>query len=115
MPVDPATENRAKAEEAAAAIASATGTLHHDVALIMGSGWVPAAERLGAATADIDVADPARVLRPGRAGHAGRIRSIPIGDKRALVLLGRTHLYEGRGVGSRRARRAHRRRRGRPR
>ncbi len=31
-------------------------------------------------------------------GHAGRIRSIPVGDKRALVFLGRTHLYEGRGV-----------------
>jgi purine-nucleoside phosphorylase len=31
-------------------------------------------------------------------GHVGQIRSIPVGDKRALVLLGRTHLYEGRGV-----------------
>ncbi len=31
-------------------------------------------------------------------GHSGKARSVAIGDKRALVLLGRTHLYEGRGV-----------------
>ena len=29
---------------------------------------------------------------------SGKARSVAIGDKRALVLLGRTHLYEGRGV-----------------
>jgi purine-nucleoside phosphorylase len=100
MPVDPATETRAKAEEAATAIARATGALHHDVALVMGSGWVPAAERLGQPTAEIDVATLPGFSAPVVAGHSGRIRSIPIGDKRALVLLGRTHLYEGRGVGA---------------
>ncbi len=100
MPVDPATEARAKAEEAATAIARATGVLHHDVALVMGSGWVPAAERLGQPTAEIDVATLPGFSAPVVAGHSGRIRSIPIGDKRALVLLGRTHLYEGRGVGA---------------
>jgi purine-nucleoside phosphorylase len=100
MPVDPATEARAKAEEAATAIARATGVLHHDVALVMGSGWVPAAERLGQPTAEIDVATLPGFSAPVVAGHSGRILSIPIGDKRALVLLGRTHLYEGRGVGA---------------
>ena len=100
MSSDAATQTRAKAEEAAAALARATGVLHHDVAMIMGSGWVPAAERLGTATADIDVSTLPGFSAPVVAGHAGRIRSIPIGDKRALVLLGRTHLYEGRGVGA---------------
>ena len=100
MPVDAATETRANAEEAASAIARATGVLHHDVALVMGSGWLPAAERLGAATADLDVASLPGFAPPAVEGHAGRIRSIPVGDKRALVLLGRTHLYEGRGVGA---------------
>ncbi len=100
MPVDPATETRAKAEEAATAIARATGVLHHDVALVMGSGWVPAAERLGQPTAEIDVSTLPGFSAPVVAGHSGRILSIPIGDKRALVLLGRTHLYEGRGVGA---------------
>jgi purine-nucleoside phosphorylase len=100
MPVDADTETRAKAEEAASALARATGVLHHDVALIMGSGWVPAAERLGTATADLEVSTLPGFSAPVVAGHSGRIRSIPIGDKRALVLLGRTHLYEGRGVGA---------------
>jgi purine-nucleoside phosphorylase len=34
------------------------------------------------------------------AGHAGKVRSVRIGGVRALVFLGRTHLYEGRGVAS---------------
>jgi len=98
MPVDTATETRANAEEAATALASATGVPSHDVALIMGSGWVPAADQLGTATAEVDVTALPGFSAPVVAGHAGRIRSVPIGDKRALVLLGRTHLYEGRGV-----------------
>ena len=32
------------------------------------------------------------------AGHGGTLRSLRVGDKRVLILLGRTHLYEGRGV-----------------
>ncbi len=98
MPVDPTLDPHAHAQDAAAALARATGVLHHDVALIMGSGWVPAADRLGTATADIDISTLPGFAAPVVAGHAGRLRSIPIGDKRALVLLGRTHLYEGRGV-----------------
>ena len=100
MTVDAATEHQAKAQEAASALARATGVLHHDVALVMGSGWVPAADRLGAATKDIDVTTLPGFPAPAVVGHAGRIRSIPVRDKRALVFLGRTHLYEGHGVGA---------------
>ncbi len=100
MSVDAAAFDPATAEEAAAAIARATGALHHDVALVMGSGWLPAAERLGTATADLDVSTLPGFAPPTVQGHAGRVRSIPVGDKRALVFLGRTHLYEGRGVGA---------------
>ncbi|MDX6301851.1 MAG: purine-nucleoside phosphorylase, partial [Nocardioidaceae bacterium] len=35
---------------------------------------------------------------PAVAGHAGKVRSVPAGDRNLLVFLGRTHLYEGRGV-----------------
>ena len=38
-------------------------------------------------------------LAPTVAGHGGTIRSVPVGGRRALVLLGRTHLYEGHGPG----------------
>ena len=32
------------------------------------------------------------------AGHSGKIRSVRVGDLRALVFLSRTHYYEGKGV-----------------
>jgi purine-nucleoside phosphorylase len=35
---------------------------------------------------------------PAVAGHAGVVRSVEAGGRRVLVFLGRTHLYEGRGV-----------------
>jgi len=92
------TETRALAEEAAAALARATRVLHHDVALVMGSGWLPAADALGTPTAEIEIGTLPGFSAPVVAGHGGTLRSVPVGDKRVLVLLGRTHLYEGRGV-----------------
>lgn len=96
--VDAVTAARATADGAAAVLARATGVLHHDVALILGSGWVPAAEALGRPTAEVSMTDLPGFSAPVVAGHAGRVRSVPVGDKRVLVLLGRTHLYEGKGV-----------------
>ena len=87
------------AERAAAVLAELTGTDRHDVALVMGSGWTPAADLIGAVRADLPNTDlpgfhPAAVV-----GHAGRVRSVEASDgSRVLVFLGRTHLYEGRGV-----------------
>jgi purine-nucleoside phosphorylase len=37
-------------------------------------------------------------LPPAVEGHAGRIRSLDVAGRRVLAFLGRTHLYEGRGV-----------------
>lgn len=90
----------AAARLAADAIRERTGVERHDVALVLGSGWVPAAEMLGETVADLDVTDLPGFTPPAVAGHAGRVRSIRAGDLRALVFLGRTHLYEGRGVAS---------------
>ncbi len=64
----------------------------------MGSGWVPAAEALGAPEHEFPVTELPGFPPPAVAGHAGTVRSYKIGDKRALVFLGRTHYYEGRGV-----------------
>jgi purine-nucleoside phosphorylase len=93
------TENPyAAAEQAAAALREATGTQRHDVALVMGSGWVPAADVLGAARREVEVTSLPGFPPPAVAGHAGRVRSIAVGDADALIFLGRTHLYEGRGT-----------------
>ncbi|MGK5631872.1 purine-nucleoside phosphorylase [Streptomyces sp. URMC 123] len=86
------------ATAAAARLRELTGADSHDVALVMGSGWVPAADALGAPEAEFPVTEVPGFPPPAVAGHAGKIRSYRIGDKRALVFLGRTHFYEGRGV-----------------
>ncbi|MEE1927889.1 purine-nucleoside phosphorylase [Streptomyces sp. TRM 70351] len=94
IPTDP----RTTADAAAARLRELTGTERHDVALVMGSGWVPAAEALGAPETEFPVTELPGFPPPAVAGHAGKIRSYRLGGKRVLVFLGRTHFYEGRGV-----------------
>jgi purine-nucleoside phosphorylase len=86
------------AASAATALAQATGVAGHDVAVVLGSGWRPAADLLGEATHELTMADLPGFVRPAVAGHGGKVRSVAAGDRRVLVLLGRTHLYEGHGV-----------------
>jgi purine-nucleoside phosphorylase len=78
--------------------AQMSGAARHDVAVVMGSGWVPAADALGPAEVEAPVTELPGFLPPAVAGHAGRIRSLQVGGQRVMVLLGRTHLYEGCGV-----------------
>ncbi|OIJ92716.1 purine-nucleoside phosphorylase [Streptomyces colonosanans] len=93
-----ASDPTAAAEQAAGRITELTGVTRHDVALVMGSGWGPAADALGTPTHDLAFTDVPGFAPSAVAGHAGRILSVPVGDRRALVFLGRTHLYEGRGT-----------------
>ncbi|WP_329380233.1 purine-nucleoside phosphorylase [Streptomyces sp. NBC_01351] len=92
------TDPFAAADAAAARLRELTGVESHDVALVMGSGWAPAAEALGAPEAEFSVTELPGFPPPAVEGHGGKIRSYKIGDKRALLFLGRTHYYEGRGV-----------------
>lgn len=90
------------ADSAAAQIAKRTGIASHDLALVMGSGWVSAADALGAPTHEFNADEIIGFLPPAVAGHSGKIRSYEIktatGVIRVLVFLGRTHLYEGKGI-----------------
>ncbi|MQA95033.1 MAG: purine-nucleoside phosphorylase [Streptosporangiales bacterium] len=86
-----------KAQQAAESLRSKTGADGYDVALVMGSGWVDAADALGEPDHEFAVTDLPGFTPPAVEGHAGRIRALPFGGKRVLVLLGRTHLYEGHG------------------
>jgi purine-nucleoside phosphorylase len=88
----------ALAADAAALLRERTGVETHDIALVLGSGWLPAVDALGDATAELRTTDLPGFAPPAVAGHAGRIRSVLAGDRRLLVFLGRTHLYEGGGV-----------------
>ncbi len=86
------------AAEAAEKLAELTGVERHDVALVLGSGWLPAVEALGEATAEIDTTDLPGFSAAAVAGHSGKIRSVRAGDRQLLVFLSRTHYYEGKGV-----------------
>ena len=86
------------ADLAAQVLTDLTGVDSHEVAVVLGSGWVPAADLLGEATHDLPVTELPGFAPPAVEGHAGRVRSVVTGGRRVLVLLGRTHLYEGRGV-----------------
>jgi purine-nucleoside phosphorylase len=87
-----------RANEAAARLAELTGVERHDVALVLGSGWLPAVDALGEATAEIATTDLPGFSAAAVAGHSGKIRSVRAGDKQLLVFLSRTHYYEGKGV-----------------
>jgi purine-nucleoside phosphorylase len=86
------------AADAAAVLRERTGVEHHDVALVLGSGWLPAVDALGEPTAELSTTDLPGFAPPAVAGHAGTLRSVRAGDRNLLVFLGRTHLYEGLGV-----------------
>jgi purine-nucleoside phosphorylase len=88
----------AAAAAAAAALAHATGVAAHDVAVVLGSGWRPAADLIGEPAHELAMADLPGFVAPVVAGHGGTVRSVPVGGRRVLVLLGRTHLDEGHGV-----------------
>lgn len=89
-----------RAREAAETLAGLTGCPRHDVAVVLGSGWVPAADLLGTTAADFAVTDLPGFAPPAVEGHAGRVRSVDADGTRVLVFLGRTHLYEELGVDS---------------
>ena len=89
------TDPEAVALQAAAAIRERTGVDRHDVAVILGSGWAPAAAELGAPTAVVPVAELPGFTPPTAEGHGGDVMSVRTGDHRVLVFVGRIHAYEG--------------------
>jgi purine-nucleoside phosphorylase len=97
------TDPYAAAADSAARLARLTGQAAHDVAVVLGSGWAPAADALasgqpGREVVEVPLADLGGFAPPTVAGHAAVVRSIDLGGLRALVFLGRTHLYEGHPV-----------------
>jgi len=91
-------ETQRLAQDAADILARLTGVAQHDIALVLGSGWLPAVDALGEATAEVATTDLPGFHAAGVAGHSGKVRSIRSGDKNLLVFLSRTHFYEGKGV-----------------
>ena len=79
-------------------IAERTGVARHDVAVVLGSGWAPAADALGSPRAVVPMAELPGFSAPSAAGHRGQVLSVPVGAHQVLVLVGRIHAYEGHGL-----------------
>ena len=86
------------AQASAARLAELTGVSRHDVAVVLGSGWAPAADALGSADAEVPLAALGGFPPPTVSGHSPAVRSLRAGDAHVLVFLGRVHLYEGHDV-----------------
>ncbi|MGY2003833.1 purine-nucleoside phosphorylase [Blastococcus sp. SYSU DS1024] len=97
MSEHPGTDPTALAAQAADALTTALGG-PHDVAVVMGSGWAPAADAFGETAGSVAIGDLPGFAAPTVVGHGGEIRSVRVGERRVLLFLGRTHYYEGRGV-----------------
>lgn len=96
-PAPPTVDPYERAGQAAAVLAALTGVERHDVVVVLGSGWGGAAAALGDLVTEVPVEQLPGFLAPVADGHAGLARSCRLGDLAVLVLLGRTHLYEGHG------------------
>ena len=75
-------------------LAELTGRPGHDVAVVLGSGWAAAADALGVADATLALTELGAPA-PSVPGHEPVVRSVSVAGRRALVFLGRVHLYEG--------------------
>lgn len=93
--MDPTADADAAALVAAATIAAETDAAAHDVAVILGSGWAPAADAFGAPIRSLPMSSIPGFTPPKAAGHGGVIHSVRVGDRRVLLMLGRIHAYEG--------------------
>ena len=89
------TDPQKVADDAANELRARTGIDSFDVAVVLGSGWAPAAAELGEPSGVVAMADLPGFTPPSAAGHGGQILVVPVGGKRVLVLLGRIHAYEG--------------------
>lgn len=81
------------AQEAAGVLRGRLG--EPSVAVVLGSGWAAAAQRLGSVAAEMPLDDVPGAFRPVVEGHSGTARLVETDDRRVLLLGGRVHLYEG--------------------
>lgn len=86
------------AHEAATALRDRTGGVRHVAAIVLGSGWAAAADAVGETTHEIPVSELPGFAVPTAEGHGPTVRSVVSDGRHVLIFLGRTHLYEGRGV-----------------
>lgn len=93
--MDPTVDADAAAVAAAAFLAAHTDCRRHDVAVVLGSGWAPAADEFGRPVTEVPMTHIPGFTLPSAQGHNGSVRSVRIGGSRVLIMAGRVHAYEG--------------------
>src|SRR5258708_37994014 len=73
------------AQASAASLALLTGQPEHDVAVVLGSGWAPAADAIGAAANECSLDDLGRFRQPSVAGQLAIARSLVVPGRRRSV------------------------------
>jgi len=84
-----------RAARSAGELARRIGVDHHDVLLILGTGLTGVAEQLGADCPSTALGTLPYFPPYTAPGHRAEAWSVPLKDRRVLVLAGRCHLYEG--------------------
>ena len=69
------------ANQAAQKLTEITKVSSHDVLVVLGSGWTPAADALGKTDFEINADLLPGFSPPAVAGHSGKLRSTKIGNK----------------------------------
>jgi len=85
----------ARAEASAANLRELTGASHFDTAVVLGSGWLAAADAIGAQEVEIPLADLGGFEEPTTQGHTPSVRYLKKSNHGVLLFLGRVHMYEG--------------------
>ncbi len=83
------------AEQAAVALRQRLDGTTPDMAVVLGSGWGPAADLLGEMVAEFSTSELPGFPASTVPGHGGAIRVARAGRRSVLVFKGRVHLYEG--------------------
>jgi purine-nucleoside phosphorylase len=84
-----------RAARTATELARRIGVDHHDVLLILGSGLAGVAEFLGPDCPSTPLEHLPHFPPYSAPGHRAEAWSVPLGQRRLLILAGRRHLYEG--------------------
>jgi purine-nucleoside phosphorylase len=78
--------------------AAAAALGQHDVAVVLGSGWIDAVSGFEQVGEDVPLAQLPGFAEPTVAGHGASARSLRAGDVRVLAFTGRHHYYESRDL-----------------
>lgn len=86
-----------RARQAAAVLAQRFEIDHHDIGVVLGSGWAHTIDALGEINGEVSFADIPGLGGDGVAGHVQQVTSVQLPNGRNVLVFGsRTHYYSNR-------------------